>query len=195
MRKINKNYENPFDDLLIDMAEYLSPYLKKCYLTPNDITFLSLITGILSIFFLFNNMYEYSILYLFLSYFFDIFDGNYARKYKMETEFGDLYDHIKDLLVSISIFSLLLYKTYIISIKLMIIYFVLIIIFFILMNIHLGCQERIYDNNDNNIFLNNNKFLCKKKKYILYTKYVGCGTFNLVIFMLIYNLKNYKKIQ
>ena len=67
MRKINKIYENPIDDILINMAEYLCPYFKKCYITPNNITTFSLITGVLGVFFLFNNMYSYSIIYLFLS--------------------------------------------------------------------------------------------------------------------------------
>ena len=30
---------------------------------------------------------------------FDVLDGNYARNYKMVTQFGDYFDHIKDLIV------------------------------------------------------------------------------------------------
>ena len=51
MRKIKKIYENPIDDILIDIAKYLCPYFKKCYITPNNLTTISLITGVLSIFF------------------------------------------------------------------------------------------------------------------------------------------------
>ena len=191
MRKILNIYENPIDDILIDISEYLCPYFKKCSMTPNNITTLSLITGVLSIFFLYHNYFIWTIIYLFLSYFFDIVDGHFARKYKMETEFGDLYDHIKDIIVNFCIFFLLMYKTYIIDKKLMYIYFFIIIFFYICMNFHLGCQERMYDNKENNNFLHYNTYLCKKKEYIKYSRYVGCATFYLVVFILIFILKSY----
>lgn len=189
MRKIDKNYENPIDNILIDIAESLCPYFRKYNYTPNDLTTISLITGILSIFYLYNNLYLESIIYLFLSYFFDIMDGNYARKYNMETHFGDMYDHIKDIIVNVCIFILIIYKTYKINKNVMIIFLIIIFIFFVLMNLHLGCQEMIYDNKYNNNFLHINRVLCVKKENIIYTKYVGCGTFYLVIFILIYSLK------
>ena len=43
-----------------------------------------------------------------LSYFFDCMDGNFARTYKMQTKFGDYYDHIKDVIIML-IFALILF--------------------------------------------------------------------------------------
>lgn len=191
MRKIKKNFENPIDNILIDIAEYLCHYFNKFNTTPNDLTTISLITGILSVFYLFNDLYIVSIIYLFISYFFDIMDGNYARKYKMETDFGDMYDHIKDIIINIFIIGLIIYKTYKIDLKLMKKYILIIIIINFLMNFHLGCQEQLYDNKQNNNFLHFNRVLCWDKKYINFSKFFGCGTYYLIIIILIYNLKNY----
>ena len=46
MRKIDKIYENIFDNYYIDLSEYLNHYLHKIYIKPNHLTLLSLITGI-----------------------------------------------------------------------------------------------------------------------------------------------------
>ena len=46
-RKIPNIYENPFDIFLINICEMMNPYFKKLNFTPNGITTLSLIFGIL----------------------------------------------------------------------------------------------------------------------------------------------------
>ena len=47
-----------------------------------------------------NNNYILACIYYFISYFFDVLDGIYAREYNMVSEFGDYYDHIKDIVVT-----------------------------------------------------------------------------------------------
>ena len=61
----------------------------------------------------------------------------------------------------------------------------IIILLTILFNIHFGCQEKIYNNSYNNHFVKITKKLCIDKKLIKYTKYVGCGTFNFIIFLIL----------
>lgn len=46
MRKIPRNYENPIDSILIDICDYIGPFLYKLHVTPNMITSISLILGI-----------------------------------------------------------------------------------------------------------------------------------------------------
>ena len=188
MRKIEKNYENFFDDFLIDIAEYVSPFFYKLNFTPNDITTLSLITGLASVYFLYKqNIVLFSILWI-VSYFFDCLDGHFARKYDMVTKFGDLYDHVKD----ISVLLLLTIVSFIIFRQKKYFYhaFVVIIIFLILSNIHLTCQQTLYKGaNSNDEFLDFLKYIYIKlgindencKEVIQYTKYFGVGTLHLIV--------------
>ena len=52
MSKIDQNYYNIIDNNLIQLSEYLSPTFKKLNFTPNGITTLSLVFGVLSIYLL-----------------------------------------------------------------------------------------------------------------------------------------------
>lgn len=38
--------------------------------------------------------YKIGTILYYIGYFFDCMDGNYARTYKMTSDFGDKYDHI-----------------------------------------------------------------------------------------------------
>ena len=188
MRKIKSKYENDIDNILIDLSEYLSPYFKNLNMTANDITTLSLIFGLISIYCLYYDYYNHSALFYFISYFFDVMDGYYARKYKITSKFGDFYDHIKDICVGILLYGLLLCKVNKYNNDYLIYYIITIVIFFILMNCMLACQENIYNKNEKNEnFLDFHRYLCKNnpKQKIQYFKYVGCGTFNLIISCLI----------
>lgn len=62
---------------------------------------------------------------------------------------------------------------------------ILIVVFFLMLR-HLGCQEKYYDKDESDT-LNFTKKLCpidKNKNVedkLRYTRYFGCGTFNLVL--------------
>ena len=68
-RKIGSHIENPIDDLLIKIAEKISPPLVKIGVTPNFITTLSFIGGLLSVYFLWKDQYLVSGLLFLLGYF------------------------------------------------------------------------------------------------------------------------------
>ena len=130
-----------------------------------------------------------SILYV-IGYFFDCMDGNYARMYNMVTEFGDLYDHISDLLKFLFLLIVIIYlkkikkKTKIVSL-------IIIFTFIIISMIHFGCQQ---DNYNDNSILDRLKFLCPERKAIHYTRYLGCGTSTLITSLVIYNIEYLNKI-
>ena len=118
------------------------PIYRKFNMTPNDLTTISLLLGLISIYFFYNKFFILSSLFYFLSYVYDVLDGNYARKYKMVSKFGDLYDHFKDITVNL----LLLYvfynnMTFKNHTNLVIFSFIITFILFITLNLHLGCQE------------------------------------------------------
>ena len=204
MRKIAKEFENPLDNLFIDGSEKLSPLFKKLKMTPNMITFISLIFGILAIYCLYkNHIIAFGIFYL-ISHFFDCFDGHFARKYKMVSRGGDLFDHIKDAIVFIGIVII-----FIIKFKTCLNWYEWILIFIIIfmaalgMAKQLGCQERHYAKTAN--FKSSEKShtlslyskLCKTDdtaNEMRSRRWLGCGAFILitviVVILTFYRCKN-----
>ena len=102
-RKIPKKYENPYNNIILEICEYISPTIYKLNITPNIITTIGVICTILSIYKFCHNQKYQAAIFWYLQYFFDCLDGYIARKYNMETEFGDYYDHITDVLGYLSI--------------------------------------------------------------------------------------------
>jgi phosphatidylglycerophosphate synthase len=183
MRKIDRKYENPIDNIFIDIGEICNPLWKRLNFTPNTLTTLSLLFGLLAVYNLYKrNILLFMIFYI-ISYFFDCNDGNYAREYNLTTEFGDLYDHIKDVVIFSLLLLIIIYRyhknTNFIPILLVI------IIFSCLMCCHLGCQEQLYNKNDSvlRIF----RFF-EKPDNIVYFRWFGCGTFIMVFLLAVFLL-------
>ena len=149
MSKLQEEFINPLDYGIIKLADYLLPNLKKLNLTPNSLTTLSLIFGILCLGSLYlanktnNYIILFSVFYL-VSYFFDYIDGMYARRYKMVTKIGDLYDHIKDIIIHISLLYIVVKKYNISKFKNLTIF---VLMFTFLQYIALSCQDKLYTNN------------------------------------------------
>ena len=94
-RKLKIEDENPIDNFVYDIVEILDPIFYRLNFTPNIITTLSLLTGLLSGYYFYKNNYICIPLWI-ISYILDCSDGYFARKYKMTSKFGDYYDHISD---------------------------------------------------------------------------------------------------
>lgn len=143
MRKVPRENEGPVDNLLLDGCERAAPYFKRAGFVPNDITSLSLISGFMSTIALKNNnILAFGSLYM-LSYYFDCQDGYNARQYNMVTEFGDLYDHVKDIVLNLYILSTIyfMYKPNAVAFS------ALVAIVFALMYMHLGCSQKVLPRN------------------------------------------------
>lgn len=184
-RKLPEKYENPIDNILINIAEKLNPVFYRLGFNPNGITTLSLITGLLFNYYYYIGNYKMSAFMMSLSYFFDCMDGNFARTYNMQTKFGDYYDHIKDVTVMLVFAAiLLLYKDIPTKYKIFGIVVAVIMTFGVMM--HVGCTEKyVKDKKKKGIqesgFLSNFKGTCDKIDRIKYVRYFGCGTFNAFI--------------
>jgi phosphatidylglycerophosphate synthase len=137
-RKIEAQYENPIDNLMIAAADKVSPIFKRLNFTPNGITMLSTITGLGALYFLYQKDTTQFSIYLLIAYFFDVMDGYYARKYGMVTVEGDRFDHYKDL-ITIAIAVYILYSQYNIT-NFPVLIVVLLSLFFLSL-IYQGCQE------------------------------------------------------
>jgi len=176
MRKIPNNIENPLDTILINMADDVSPVFKKYKFTPNEITTISILMQIFSSYLLLNDYYYFSALFHLVAYFFDCLDGHYARKYNMETKFGDYYDHISDTFK----FAILFYSLYYVNSEKFFKVIPIIIFFLVLSLIHLGCQEKYFvESNSESLTMLKNICPTKQentKKELKLTRFFGCGT-------------------
>jgi phosphatidylglycerophosphate synthase len=182
MKKIPDEMDNPIDNVLIKLADDLCPLFKRTGHTPNMITTYSLIFGLVSMWCLYKgHMWGFGISYM-VSYFFDCMDGHFARKYKMTSKGGDLYDHIKD----ISIYILIVYIVYKKYRKVIKATDIAILLFFLFINcIHLGCQQKQQDDGADNETLDNFQKLCPNKDMIYATRYFGLGTFVVISILLV----------
>ena len=186
MRKIPRDLENPIDNWLIQLADYLSPFFRATGHTPNMITTYSLITGLLSCYCLWKgHVILFALLYA-LSYFFDCFDGHFARKYKMTSQFGDIYDHVKDVVVVLLILFVVFKKC---KKNINAVIITIFVVFTYMSAIHLGCQQKYCtegeEDKDDSAFLNKLRPLCGNKDNIKWTRFFGTGTYNLVLILLI----------
>lgn len=195
MRKIEREFENPIDNILIDICELVAPYFHQLDFTPNGITTLSMITGVFSCYFLADNKPIISVLFLFLSYFFDSLDGFYARKYDMVTKFGDYYDHVKDVSVTALLLAILYKRNkHKLTTKETIVLLSVALVFYSLMCIQFSLQEILYAKPEESETLGFiKKYVDNKEdaaKLAKITRYFGCGTVILFNMMLILYLEN-----
>jgi phosphatidylglycerophosphate synthase len=184
----NIDYYNPIDRGLENMADYISPFLKKYNFTPNTITTFSLLTALASLYNLYNRDTTNFAIFLILSYFFDVLDGHYARKYDMVTEFGDKYDHYTDLILIIGLVIVLI-KEY--KIQEQPILLIIVLFFLVMMIVFMGCYNKEYQNSE---VLNSldevspSKETCDKNLNII--KLFSPSTFIIVLIIVVSSMNN-----
>ena len=178
-RKLDSNYGNPVDNVFVDINEVLNPYYKKLNFTPNMLTTFSLLFTILSAYLFVTDYRIWAALFYMVGYYFDCADGNYARTYKMVSQFGDLYDHITDL-IKLGIFIVLLYTEYNDKSR-FINFFIVFFALSFLSIVHLGCQETLYNRQNESMMLSLTKLVCVDPKHIGISRYFGTGTVQLFI--------------
>ncbi len=185
VNKIPDTYECPFDKYLLKFIDTHLDIYYNIGFTPNMITTIGIFFGLLSMYNIFQSNFKLASLLLLIAYYFDCVDGKLARKYNLQTKFGDYYDHFGDVF-KICVVLYALYKTN--PIKFSNIQFILILLA-VMMIIHLGYQETIYDKSESPT-LNFSKQIANFDKNphntIQYTRYCGCGTFVLIMCIIIF---------
>ena len=189
VNKLADHHECPFDVWLYKIIDTHLHIYYELGITPNMVTTLGFLVGLLSAYQIIRGHFLTASLLWIFSYYFDNVDGKLARKYNQITKFGDLYDHICDV-VKYAIVLLALVKSnkrkttpkqwiYLGVIKL------LLFISFI----HMGYQEIIYDKKEESGWLSILTKLVSSdpnpERTIQYTRYLGCGTSILGIALLI----------
>lgn len=187
MAKINPKYENPIDNFIVfELCEPISDYLYNQKITPNIITTIGFISSLLSSYFLYQyKIYIFIPLYLF-AYFCDCLDGFMARKYNLETKFGDYYDHITDIFQTVIVLFIFIYRYSFLNFRKTVIFTLFLMILF---SITQGCQEKLMGKNTSDI-IGVTKKMCSKnfKRQIDFIRVFGSGTIIFYILFLAYYL-------
>ena len=130
---INKYFVTPF-----------TPFFRETLgFTPNGITWLSILFTILSSYFIWNKQFILFFIFWQINYLFDCMDGYMARKYKLESEYGDLIDHVSDGIGKIIILMIVLFKHNALKKKHNIKWLIIGIILAFVEWVQMGCLERI----------------------------------------------------
>ena len=185
-KKVPLIYSSPIDVILISIADKISPYFKSINATANHITTIGVICRIIAIYYLSADSYRISAIFYFMGYFFDCLDGYYARKYNLTSHYGDLYDHISDVVLN-TLFLWVLWKK---DFKCKSLIFGIFIIMFIMMLIQMGNEEIVYNKKSVLTPLQS----ISNVKNIKYMRFFGCGSMFLIITLFIYNLKHFEKL-
>ena len=180
MHKLSSNNEGPIDNIFAWLVERVEPFFKATGHTPNIITTYSLVLGLFAAYNLYRgNMLVFAVASV-LSYFMDCADGYVARKYKMTSTFGDMYDHGSDTVINIAtaISFYMRYAGRIVWRPLTIAVTVVFGVIVALMLAHLGCQQRIHNPDDRNVkeSLDLLRVACPRAEMIGWTRYFSCGT-------------------
>tara|TARA_Y100000389_G_C17174644_1_gene370877 strand:- start:36 stop:617 length:582 start_codon:yes stop_codon:yes gene_type:complete len=183
-KKLESKYLDPIDNILYDISFNVGKVFIKINITPNMITTMSLLFALSGIHNIYNNNYKIGAVLWFIGYYFDCMDGSYARTYKLTSKFGDIYDHVSDWLkVSLLIITVLLLN---IKTNTKIIIGIITIFFIITTCIYNGYEEKIKKNSNILSFLT---LIHGNPENIIYFKYAGSGVTNLVISLIIFNLR------
>jgi hypothetical protein len=186
VNKLKEEHENIFDIYICNSIDSHIHIYNQLGLTPNMVTTLSLITGILSAYMILKKKYKIAGILFFIAYYFDCVDGKVARKYNMTTKFGDYYDHGSDI-IKFLVLMYVLYKDNYIRFKTI---GIVILLLVILCFYHLGCQEGVYTDESKTSESPTLNILKPSKESSLInihnTKYFGCGTFYIVLSLIIF---------
>lgn len=182
--KCESEFENPIDNFLCATLPYVRPYFHNMGFSANGITYLSIIFGFGSAYLLYKENFIYAAVLYAISYYLDCLDGNYARYYKDYSVLGDYLDHYSDLAIN----GVILY--------LLVIHFgidnritALLVFLLGMMYLHVGLQEKYYNTSEKSESMGGFiKDIGLNKDWIHITKLFGCGTFTLVMTLLIANM-------
>lgn len=178
VNKIDNSIDNPFDIFFYKIIDKQLVTYYNLNFTPNSLTTISLIFGILASYYFYKCNYKFAAFLFIIAYYFDCADGKLARKYNMTSKYGDIYDHYSDYFKFGLLFVFMYYKSREKTKKILlptIIMAVLVMLFY-------ECQEKIYNKYESTSVLSINIFNKKNcNKYITILKYFGPGTFILYV--------------
>ena len=192
VNKIPAELDNPIDTIIYNHIDEQLDLFKNLKLTPNLITTISLICGLGSVYNVYKNNYIIGAILWFLSYYFDCADGKMARKFKMTSKFGDVYDHTSDIIKHLLLFYVLYNKLNSVNSQLKLTAIIILFIIIILTCAQIGCQEKL-NKTDSAMLSFTTKFIfCDCKTQMKYTRYFSPATLTLYLILIMLLLNEYE---
>lgn len=193
-------YEKEIDDVIDrgffrPIAEKILPFFKKINFTASNITTISVIFSLLSLILYHCHHFLFSALFYLTYYILDCADGQFARKYKMTSYFGEVYDWNKDHIITLCFLLYFIFNLDFLSA-------LIILLLTPIMTLHISILESVksYNNFKTFNFIENKTFYFLEKKWYKYYKFskVSCYKFYNVFFKgkkydYIYNFLKYIK--
>lgn len=187
LRKRNKipdglkiNNDEPIDNMIVDyICRPIAPLFHFTGHTPNMISVYGVCFSIASLYSLATDDILRFTLYLWTAYVLDCLDGYYARKYDMVTDWGDIFEHLRDLLALVSTLGLCGMKY-----KITEYVFGILFISSALTGIHVGCVQQMYSSVDPTRSLETLdilQFLCFDNSLMYFSNYFGVGMYMIII--------------
>ena len=186
--KLPDYYDDPVDIFYKKYIDIINPHFKAAGMTPNMITTISLVFGLLACYLYYKSYYISAALSYIVSYFFDVMDGYFARIYNMGSVFGSYYDSISDNVVVLLLF-ILFYKKTSISLPAKLTIILILAIYAVGTAYQMSCQEKyVKQTNEQHAseglaFLDNVK--CSDFENMRYSRFFGTGVSTLVIAVII----------
>ena len=185
--KLPDYYDDPVDIFYKKYIDIINPHFKEAGMTPNMITTISLVFGLLACYLYYKSYYISAALSYIVSYFFDTMDGYFARIYDMGSVFGSYYDSVSDNVV-VLILLILFYKTPKISVHVKLTIILVLALYGFGTVYHMSCQEK-YVKNTNEKHLSDglaflDKVKCSDFENMRYSRFFGPGVTTLVIAIL-----------
>jgi len=110
VNKLPAELDNPLENIINDHIDQHLPFYYQLGFTPNGLTTVSLLAGLIAVALLYMGKTRWAALSWFVAYYYDCADGKLARKYRMTSPFGDVYDHASDIFKHFLLLSLLAWR-------------------------------------------------------------------------------------
>ena len=186
--KLPGYYDDVVDIQLKKWIDLIHPTFKRMGFTPNMITTLSLLFGLIMSYLYYKQYYVAASFCCLLSYFFDVMDGYFARLYHMGSTFGSYYDVVSDWVTSILLFILFLLNP-LLSLFIKGTILTCLTVLSVLIAYHFSCQEKYTEHTNKKHVSKGLLFLtpiqCHDFEHMKYTRYFGSGTLFLFISVVI----------
>ena len=146
-RSVPRELTPPIDNAIVDGAAYISDSMVSAGVTPNMISVCGGIVAVMALVALwFNHLVLFVVLFA-LSYLADTVDGWVARTYNMKSKAGEWLDHGKDIVITVALVGIVLYKN--VFDNMPVVVSLLILAFYSVSLIAEGCVQRSINNDDN----------------------------------------------
>lgn len=175
--------KDPIDSMTLKLVAEVTPYFYRLNFTPNMITTLGIISRMISIYLLFQGQKVYFLVGQVIGYFFDVMDGYYARRYQMTSKFGDLLDHLGDLVNYSGKVYYLVYASQILKSNYALFNLTVLALLSLSSITYLGCQEKNRSDDEFEL-VSLFKILCVQREWIWFLKWFGPGVLQVYLIAL-----------